>query len=123
MKNSRYYTKCITAGRAKEGLRADWQEHLKTVQKEIGFEYIRFHGIFHDDMAIYDEDENGNPKFYFGYFDKLVDFLQSVNLKLILELGFLPEKLVHYILCAEQAVCRFFLGTSIPDILAAGCRW
>ncbi|MCC8074007.1 MAG: hypothetical protein LIO62_07780 [Clostridiales bacterium] len=45
MKNSRYYTKCITAGRAAEGLRADWQEQLKTVQKEIGFDYIRFHGI------------------------------------------------------------------------------
>lgn len=85
--------KCITAGRAKEGLRADWQEHLKMVQKEIGFEYIRFHGIFHDDMAIYDEDENGNPQFYFGYFDKLFDFLQSVSLKPIFELGFMPEKL------------------------------
>lgn len=58
MKNSRYYTKCITAGRANEGLRAYWQEQLKTVQSEIGFAYIRFHGIFHDDMAIYDEDEN-----------------------------------------------------------------
>lgn len=93
MKNNRYYTECITAGRANEGLRADWQEQLKMVQNEIGFKYIRFHGIFHDDMAIYDEDENGNPQFYFGYFDKLFDFLQSVNLKPILELGFIPEKL------------------------------
>lgn len=93
MKNSRYYTKCITAGRANEGLRADWQEQLKMVQKEIGFEYIRFHGIFHDDMAIYDEDENGKPQFYFGYFDKLFDFLKSIKLKPILELGFMPEKL------------------------------
>ena len=93
MKNNRYYIKCITAGRANEGLRADWQEQLKMVQKEIGFRYIRFHGIFHDDMAIYDEDENGNPQFYFGYFDKLFDFLKSVDLKPILELGFMPEKL------------------------------
>ena len=84
MKNNRYYIKCITAGRANEGLRADWQEQLKMVQKEIGFRYIRFHGIFHDDMAIYDEDENGNPQFYFGYFDKLFDFLKSVDLKPIL---------------------------------------
>lgn len=93
MKNSRYYTKCITAGRAGEGLRADWQEQLKTVQAEIGFEYIRFHGIFHDDMAVYDEDENGEPIFFFGYFDKLLDFISDVGLKPILELGFMPEKL------------------------------
>ncbi len=93
MKNDRYYTKCITAGRAGEGLRADWQEQLKILQEEIGFEYIRFHGIFHDDMAIYDEDENGNPKFWFGYFDKLFDFLLSVGLRPIFELGFMPDKL------------------------------
>lgn len=93
MINSRYYLKCITAGRAAEGLRADWQEQLKTVQAEIGFEYIRFHGIFHDDMAIYDEDENGEPQFFFGYFDKLFDFLLSARLKPIFELGFMPDKL------------------------------
>lgn len=93
MKNSRYYTKCITAGRANEGLRADWQEQLKTVQSEIGFEYIRFHGIFHDDMAVYDEDENGKPIFFFGYFDKLFDFITDLGLKPIFELGFMPEKL------------------------------
>ncbi len=93
MKNNRYYTRCITAGRAGEGLRADWQEQLKTVQSEIGFEYIRFHGIFHDDMAVYDEGENGRPIFFFGYFDKLLDFILDVGLKPILELGFMPEKL------------------------------
>lgn len=93
MKNSRYYTKCITAGRANEGLRGDWQEQLKTLQSEIGFEYIRFHGIFHDDMAIYDEDEQGNPIFFFGYFDKLFDFILDLGLRPIFELGFMPEKL------------------------------
>ena len=35
----------VGAGRANEGLRADWQQQLATVQKEIGFKYIRFHGL------------------------------------------------------------------------------
>ena len=70
MKNNRYYQKCITFGRAAEGLRADFQIQLKEIQSEIGFEYIRFHGLFHDDMAVYDEDENGNPILWFGYIDK-----------------------------------------------------
>lgn len=86
-----YYLKCICAGRAHEGLRANWQKQLRTVQNEIGFEYIRFHGIFNDEMAIYSEDENGNPKFFWQYFDELFDFLKEVKLKPIFELSFMPE--------------------------------
>jgi xylan 1,4-beta-xylosidase len=50
------WRKRIAAGRAAEGLREDWRAQLRQVQQEIGFEYIRFHGIFHDDMMIYQED-------------------------------------------------------------------
>lgn len=93
MINNKYYNKCITFGRAAEGLRADFQEQLRELQSEIGFEYIRFHGLFHDDMAVYDEDENGNPVLWFGYIDKLFDFLLSVNIKPFVELGFMPIKI------------------------------
>ncbi|MDE5995383.1 MAG: xylann 1,4-beta-xylosidase [Eubacterium sp.] len=93
MINNKYYNKCITFGRAAEGLRADFQEQLKELQSEIGFEYIRFHGLFHDDMAVYDEDENGNPVLWFGYIDKLFDFLLSVHIKPFVELGFMPIKI------------------------------
>ena len=48
--------RCIGAGRANEGLRADWQQQLAGVQREIGFDYIRMHGILHDDMGVYKED-------------------------------------------------------------------
>lgn len=96
MINDKYYSKCITFGRAREGLRADFQEQLKEMQNEIGFEYIRFHGIFHDDMAVYDEDENGNPVLWFGYIDKLFDFLLSVNIKPFVELGFMPAKIAKF---------------------------
>ena len=49
------WRKCIGAGRANEGLRADWQEQLRQVKQDCGFEYIRMHGLLHDDMgeAIY----------------------------------------------------------------------
>lgn len=35
MKNDRYYQKCITFGRAQEGLRADFQSQLIEMQKVI----------------------------------------------------------------------------------------
>ena len=80
MQNTRYYQKCITFGRAAEGLRADFQKLLLQLQREIGFSYVRFHGIFHDDMAVYREDEAGEPAFWFGYVDSLMDFLLSAGL-------------------------------------------
>ena len=93
MKNDRFFKKCITFGRAREGLHADFQEQLRELQREIGFEYVRFHGMFHDDMAVYDEDKDGNPVLWFGYLDKLFDFLLSVGIRPLVELGFMPIKI------------------------------
>jgi xylan 1,4-beta-xylosidase len=87
------WKKLITAGRAAEGLREDWREQLREVQREIPFEYIRFHGVLHDDMMIYHEDAAGRPNYNWQYFDSLVDFLQEVRLRPILELSFMPTAL------------------------------
>ncbi len=92
MTNDRYYQKCITFGRAAEGLRADFQAQLKEMQCEIGFQYVRFHGLFHDDMAVYSETD-GQVQLWFGYVDDLLDFLLENGLKPILELGFCPGAL------------------------------
>jgi xylan 1,4-beta-xylosidase len=35
--HSKVFKECVGAGRANEGLRADWQQQLRMVQKEIGF--------------------------------------------------------------------------------------
>ena len=45
------FKRCVGAGRANEGLRADWQRQLAIARHECGFEYIRFHGLFTDDMG------------------------------------------------------------------------
>ncbi len=87
------WKKLITAGRAAEGLREDWRQHLRETQREIGFEYIRFHGIFHDDMMIYHEDPQGTPYFNWQYFDRLMDFFREIKLRPILELSFTPSVL------------------------------
>src|SRR5437660_1563657 len=55
----------VGAGRAEEGLRADWQGQLATVQGEIGFKYLRMHGLLNDEMGVYTEDKQGNPEFNF----------------------------------------------------------
>jgi xylan 1,4-beta-xylosidase len=91
--NTEMYLNCIGAGRANEGLRADWQEQLKTIQQEIHFKYIRFHGIFHEDMGVYKIDKNGNEIYNWQYVDKLYDFILSIGLKPFVELSFMPKGL------------------------------
>jgi len=83
----------IGAGRANEGLRADWQEQLALVQREIGFEYIRMHGILHDDMGVYTEDVHGEPLYNFQYVDALYDALLKMHIRPFVELTFMPSKL------------------------------
>lgn len=87
------FNECIGAGRANEGLRADWQQQLTYVKKECGFRYIRFHGLFTDDMGIYKEDKNGNPEYNYMYVDALFDYLISIDIKPFVELGFMPHAL------------------------------
>jgi xylan 1,4-beta-xylosidase len=82
----------VGAGRANEGLRADWQSQLATVQREIGFRYIRFHGILHDDMGVYSED-HGAPAYNFQYVDALYDALLERHIRPFVELSFMPSAL------------------------------
>ncbi|MCK9209044.1 MAG: glycoside hydrolase, partial [Salinivirgaceae bacterium] len=87
------FNECVGAGRANEGLRADWQQQLTYVEKECGFRYIRFHGLLTDDMGVYKEDKNGNPEYNYMYVDALFDYLLSIGIKPFVELGFMPNAL------------------------------
>ena len=85
------FKKCVGAGRANEGLRADWQRQLTYAHRECGFEYIRMHGLFCDDMGVYREGKDGQPEYNWQYIDELYDFLQSIGMKPFVELGFMPS--------------------------------
>lgn len=84
---------CIGAGRANEGLRADWQEQLKEVKQDCDFQYIRMHGLLSDDMAVYKEDRQGNPIYNYQYIDVLYDYLLETGIKPFVELSFMPSAL------------------------------
>jgi xylan 1,4-beta-xylosidase len=90
---STMFKRCVGAGRANEGLRADWQQQLAYVKKECDFEYIRMHGLLTDDMGVYREDKNGNPEYNYQYVDVLFDYIVSIGMKPFVELGFMPAAL------------------------------
>jgi xylan 1,4-beta-xylosidase len=91
--HSEMFHECIGAGRAAEGLRADWQHQLKMCQDEIGFKYIRFHGLLCDDMGVYAETKDGQPRHNWQYIDALYDSLLAMNLRPFVEISFMPDAL------------------------------
>ncbi len=52
------WTFCVGSGHARLALRADWQRQLTRARREIGFEHVRFHGLFADDMKTLVEHQN-----------------------------------------------------------------
>ncbi|MBQ5945958.1 glycoside hydrolase [Massilia sp. ST3] len=80
----------IGAGRANEGLRADWQQQLAEIKRDAGFQYIRMHGLLTDDMGVYKVDAQGKEQYNFQYIDALYDYLLGIGVKPFVELGFMP---------------------------------
>ncbi len=79
-------------GACAEALRADFQKHLELTQREMPFQYIRMHGLFHEDMMVYRE-ENGRPIVNWQYVDLVYDHWLSIGIRPFVELGFMPYDL------------------------------
>jgi xylan 1,4-beta-xylosidase len=90
----RYWTRCVGAGRANEGLRANWLEQLKLCVDQCGFQYLRFHGLFHDDMFVYRE-QNSQPVYNWQYIDELFDRMLAIGIRPFVELTFFPKDIAH----------------------------
>ena len=83
-------------GRLGLALTEEYLKELKFVQDMIGFSYIRGHGLFSDDVAIFQEyEEDGVKKveYNYTYIDRIFDRFLEVGIRPYLELGFMPEKL------------------------------
>jgi len=81
----------IAMGRAFELLRADAQQHLTLCQRNFGYRYCRFHGLFHDDIAVVVRQPSGALAFQWSHVDKVFDFLKSIGLRPFVELGPMPK--------------------------------
>lgn len=98
----------ICIGKAKHILISENQDMLREMQKDIGFRYIRFHGLFDDEMMFYSENEDGESELCFTYIDLVVDFLLSIKLKPFMELSFMPKQLA-----LDPSRTMFFINSII----------
>lgn len=107
---NRYFSKCIGAGRAAEVMRHQAYEQLRKVQSECPFEYIRFHGLLHDEMGIVHRKKNGKLFFNFQYVDLLFDSLLNLNIRPVVELGLMPVELAS----GEDTVFWWKMNKTMP---------
>jgi xylan 1,4-beta-xylosidase len=87
---------CVGTGRFNLALRKDYQDSLALVQREIGFRYIRGHGLLSDDVGIhrpYDKAGHRGTRYAFTYVDQVVDAYLGLGIKPFIELGFMPSGL------------------------------
>ena len=73
-------------------LRADWQQQLRRCHAELGFRYVRFHGLLSDDVGTV---ITHNDELLYSFFnaDQIVDFLLSIGMRPFVELSFMPTAL------------------------------
>lgn len=109
--NNAFY--CIGTGRMGLALQKQYFEQLKFVQEKIGFEHIRGHGLFHDDMAIFHEYENSDGEklveYNWTYLDMVMDSYLELNIRPFIELGFMPNQLAS----GEQTIF-YWKGNTTP---------
>jgi xylan 1,4-beta-xylosidase len=73
-------------------LRADWQQQLRRCHDELGFRYVRFHGLLSDDTGTAVRDHDRLLTSFFNS-DQIIDFLQSIGMRPFVELSFMPAAL------------------------------
>ena len=88
---------CVGTGRMGLAMQKEYQDQLAMVQELCGFKHIRGHGLFSDDMSIYQpyQDAAGawHEAYCFTYLDRVMDAYLALGIKPFLELGFMPEKM------------------------------
>nr|WP_299073700.1 hypothetical protein [uncultured Allomuricauda sp.] len=112
-----FWSKCVGAGRANEALRAGWLEQLQLVQQNCGFEYVRFHGIFHEDMFPIIE-HNGETLYNWQYIDDVFDRMLDLKVRPFVELAFLPNSMA-----AENSKTVFWWKANITPTDGTFQKW
>jgi xylan 1,4-beta-xylosidase len=88
-----FWEQMFGSGRATLSLRDAYRQDLRMVKAITGFQYVRFHGIFDDDVSLYDESKDGEPVYNFSYVDQIYDGLRANGVRPYVELSFMPPKL------------------------------
>lgn len=91
-------------------MRPEAMAQLKTAVDELGFRYIRFHGLFHDDLGTVTV-VDGKTVYDWTKIDQLIDGLLARRIKPFVELGFTPTAMAT----SKQTLFYWKGNTSHPE--------
>src|SRR6202030_3489811 len=112
-----YWERMFGSGRAILSLRDSYRRDLREVKEATGFDFIRFHAIFHDEVGLYHEDAAGNPVYNFSYVDQIYDGLLQNGVRPFVEISFMPAKL------ASQQITQEFWYHPISSPPKDWAKW
>ena len=100
-----FWEQTFGSGRAVLSLRQSYRDDMRTVKQATGFRAVRAHGIFHDEIGLFDPNaqykdpglaatkiEQASP-YNFSYVDQIYDGLLDLGVKPFVELSFMPDKM------------------------------
>jgi xylan 1,4-beta-xylosidase len=100
-----FWEQVFGSGRAILSLRQSYRDDLRTVKNVTDLRAIRFHGIFLDEVGLYDPDAmtqnpgqapekvKGAGIYNFSYVDQIYDGLLAAGVRPFVELSFMPRKM------------------------------
>jgi xylan 1,4-beta-xylosidase len=101
-----FWEQIFGSGRAVLSLRQSYRDDMHTVKAVTDFDAVRFHGIFMDDVGLYDPNATTqNPgqavqaaqpsqsPYNFSYIDQIYDGLLADHIRPFIELSFMPKKM------------------------------
>jgi len=100
-----FWEQTFGSGRAILSLRQSYRDDLRTVKQATDLQSVRFHGIFMDEVGLYDPDRRiQNPGlvaqaardasiYNFSYIDQIYDGLLEEHVRPFVELSFMPRKM------------------------------
>jgi xylan 1,4-beta-xylosidase len=101
-----FWEQTFGSGRAILSLRESYRDDLRTVKKVTDFTAVRFHGIFMDEVGLYNPDaytqnpgqaaeavDPGQSIYNFSYIDQIYDGLLANHVRPFVELSFMPKKM------------------------------
>ena len=88
-----YWEHLFGSGRAVLSLRESYREDLRAARRVTAVSYVRFHGIFDDDIGIYTQGPHGEAVYNFSYIDQVYDGLLANGVRPFVELSFMPRLL------------------------------
>ncbi|MBV9695983.1 MAG: beta-xylosidase [Gammaproteobacteria bacterium] len=109
-----FWELCVGSDHAPMALRADWQAQLRRAHRELGFRYVRFHGLLSDRMFTLTCQQERLVYSFFNI-DRIFDFLLSIGMRPFIELSFMPRTLAS----GSASVFSYEANITPPRDLAA----